>query len=458
MKIKKITAIILMLCLLCAPLLTACGGKGSDACTEKYVILQYTDMKANDVNYTAPEINYIFGENQKGSNTLVGVGYMGPMLLTQSIEQMNEEIETAFDFAEQYNIPIYFQLDDVNNYTDSFGAGAAVKYWEDPSMSEWIAFPEEGEEWGGQKYAQSYKNENGEELPFGGLPRFWYDWGDMRVAKPFPNIASPALKELVVNNLKEGVLNPLVKRYNKLKKAGKAYLFAGMAIGWETHIPNTSGYVGKKVTAITGEVMGENEKGQYGYSALYSLGYNQAKLDAEYAMKGYSSAEEYMKEILYGAIHDYTELLAKTTNDAGIPKEKIYSHIVSMSSIHDATSSWPPIWTAVNDYCTPGFTMNRQSCQADISEILKQISQADSSQSQYGLVEGYDWSYENLSDAEKYLDTVFDSGSRIITCFGWPNVKNKFDTLNNGYVRAVLNWKKGVWETENTWDNSPILM
>ena len=447
---KKIGAIIFALLFSVMPFISGCESEGEDLCMEKYVIIQYTDTYYETVNaQAAMELPFLFGKNDEKSGRLVGAGFIGPMLLNWTIEQMQACINDAFDMAEKYNIPVYFQVDDCNSYADflgSIGDGDEIKYWEHPDMCEWTSFPEEGEEWGGQKRALEYKAQTGNDLPYGGLPRFWFNWGNWLVAKPFPNFASPTLQELVVNNLKEGVLKPLTKRYNRLKKKDKAYLFAGIAIGWETHVPDTSNYKGQTIVNHwnNNEVMREDEQGRYGYAALTSLGYDQKRLETVAALEGVT-VDEKMDSLLWQTIHDYTRLLAKTTYDAGLPKEKIYSHIVSITTAPNVkpSSSWPPIWTAVNEYCTPGFTMNRQSCPYDIAELKRQIQEVIPTQERYGLVEGYDWSYtENLDDAENYLKEIFGSGSHIITCFGWPSsVKN----YKNRYVQAVKNWKYDTW-------------
>ena len=449
MKFKKIAVLFFALCFMVLPAVSGCEKEGEDLCMEKYVIIEYTDTYYETVTAQAPmELPFLFGANDEKTGRLVGAGFIGPMLLNWTIEQMQACINAAFDMAEQYNIPVYFQVDDCNSYTDALGSignGDEVKYWENPAMCEWTSFPEEGETWGGQAEALAYQEQTGKELPYGGLPRFWFNWGNWLVAKPFPNFASPELQELVVNNLKKGVLEPLVKRYNELKKQGKGYLFAGIAIGWETHIPNNEQYKGQTIVNYWNneEVMREDEQNRYGYAALTSLGYDQKRLETMAALEGVT-VDEKMDSLLWQVIHDYTELLAKTAYEAGLPKEKIYSHIVSITTSGvDPSSSWPPIWTAVNDYCTPGFTMNRQSCPYDLDELKKQIKEADSDQEKYGLVEGYDWSYaDSLEDSEEYLQSIFGSGSNIITCFGWPTcVKN----YSNKYVQAVKNWKYDTW-------------
>ena len=208
---------------------TAAENPIKDDMIRKYVTLFFTNKRHEEVAAYLPEMEYLHGKIDENSDRMYAFGVVGPMLLTQSIEEMQEEVNACFDYAEEYGIPVYFQLDDINNYTSYFGSGAAEKFWENPEMCEWIAFPEEGEKYGGER-------------KYGGLPRFWYNWGVWRSTKATPNLASPAFRALVTDNLKRGVLDPLMKRYNKLVSEGKGYLFAGLAVGWETHIPDYSSY------------------------------------------------------------------------------------------------------------------------------------------------------------------------------------------------------------------------
>lgn len=155
MKIKRWAVLLLTACLMSLPLLGGCEKEYEDLRDDKYITMVFTNTHYEEVESYAPEMKYLLGENDPSTGRMYAAGYIGPMLLTQSIEQMQEEVNMAFDMAEKFNIPVYFQLDDINNYTTLFGGDAEVKYWEDPSMCEWIAFPEEGEEYGGQnKYGE----------------------------------------------------------------------------------------------------------------------------------------------------------------------------------------------------------------------------------------------------------------------------------------------------------------
>lgn len=443
MNFKKWMVLCMAVCLFTLPLLGGCQKKElEDTRDDKYIVMQFTNTHYEEVESYAAEMKVLFGENDPASDRMYAAGFMGPMLLTQSIEQMQAEVNTAFDMAEKFNIPVYFQLDDVNNYTTLFGGDAEVKYWEDPSMCEWIAFPEEGEEYGGQN-------------KYGALPRFWYNWGSWRVAHPMPNFASPKLQELIVNNLKEGFLKPLTERYNKLKEEDKAYLFAGVAVGWETHIADyTSNNRQLNLDMnnlprdyATGVQMQEWEVAQYGYSALHSLGYDQAKLDAEAAEKGIDSAQ-HMRNILYQVIHDYSELLAKTVYDAGVPRRKIFTHTVScQTTLNNESTFYPPIWVAVNEYSTPGYTMSPVTCKYDMTKMKQQLFEADPTYNEFACAEGYAAGLDTVEKCDDYFAEMFGNGARVVTCFGYPDVGVPIFEFKRDpsfpYIISTNNWLRG---------------
>ena len=446
MKIKKWMGTLMAVCLFCLPALGGCGEKAlQDTRDDRYITMVFTNTHYEAVESYAPEMKMLLGENDPSSNRMYAAGYIGPMLLTQSIEQMREEVHMAFDMAEKFNIPVYFQLDDINNYTTLFGGDAAVKYWEDPAMCEWIAFPEAGEEYGGQKQ-------------YGELPRFWYNWGSWRVANPVPNFASPKFRELIVHNLKEGFLKPLNERYTQLKKEDKAYLFAGCAVGWETHIPDyTPDNRMLNLNAnnlpkdyATGKPMYEWELAQYGYGALHSLGYDQAKIDAEASERGISS-KQHMKNILYGVIHDYSELLAKTVYDAGVPRTKIYTHTVSCrTTLNNDSTFYPPVWVAVNDYSMPGYTMSPVTCRYDLNVMKKELYEADPTINEFAVAEGYAAGLDTVTKCDAYFQEMFANGARNITAFGYPDVGVPVFEFRRDpdfpYIISTNNWLRGDLE------------
>lgn len=377
----------------------------------QYLILELTNTHYKAVEGYVQDMTALYGKVDPDSERMWAFGMVGPMALNQSIEQMQEVINTGFDIAEKYNVPVYFQMDDCTAYTESFGNDAPIKYYDDPFMSEWIAFPKEGQSWGGEEY--------------GMLPRFWYNWGNWRTTKAYPNFMSPTFRELIQNNITEGILKPLTERYTKLLDEGKGYLYAGMAIGWETAIPTAR----KNITisnlptcSLTGDKMKSWELSQYGYAALHTLGYNDEKLQIEASQKG-MTVSAYTQELLFGVIQNYSEFISKIYADAGIPKRKIFTHIVSTASVNDYESTdEPPIWTAVNPYATPGFTMSPVTCKYDVEVIMQEIQRKDPECFEYGNSEGYGVGLKNTEEEfDEYFAELFGGNCRIVTVFGYTD-------------------------------------
>ncbi len=438
---------------------------------DRYIILMFTNKRHGTVKTFLDEMKELYGKNEPSRKRFYGFGLIGPMLLTQSAEEMREEMEAGFSYAEEYDLPVYFQLDDVNNYTKHYGCGAKLKYYEHPEMCEWTCFPEEGERYGGEK-------------KYGALPRFWYNWGHWCCATAFPNIASPELREYIVSQMKTGVLEPLTAWLEKLKKEGREYLFAGMSVGWETHIPDYSPdnpllYVDREnlpvnfISIRTEEqwkerTVGQREKNSkdeyynpdreprmhlweasaYGYSALHTLGYNEERLRKEAAERGVSY-DERRKEILYGVIHDYSRLLSKTARDAGIPREKIMTHITGNASFTGKENPFtPPVRCAVNEYSTPGFTMSPLTCRYDLSVMLEKIREADPGQPYFAVAEGYAAGLHGEAEADAYFKEMFGNGALVVTAFGYGDPPTQYFTFERtkefGYNIAVNRWLAGV--------------
>ena len=437
MKGKK-SLIIWMLLLMVSAGSFSCSAKGNNN-MDQYLVLMLTNRHYEEIEAFLPEMKYLYGENDPERKRLYAFGMPGPMLLTQSVEEMQEQIYAGFEMAEKYDIPVYFQLDDVTNYTTYFGSGAELKFYEHPEMCEWVQFPEEGETYGGEK-------------AYGMLPRFWFNWGQWRYSPAFPNLASEELKAFVKEQLTEGVLTPLNECLERLETEGKEYLFAGMSMGWETHIPDYSEdnpllIVEKENLPIafrTSDQMQEWEAGAYGYAALTSLGYDQEKLEEEAEQMGLS-AEEWRKQLLYEVIHDYSEFLCKTAWDAGIPREKLFTHMVSNASYSGQENPFtPPIWCAVNDYSIPGFTMSPVTCKYDISVIKEEIQKADPDMEYWGNVEGYAAGVNEEADAWEYFQEMFGQGALVVSAFGYGDPPTQYFTFERtedfGYTKAARRW------------------
>ena len=90
MKIKRWAVLLLTACLMSLPLLGGCEKEYKDLRDDKYITMVFTNTHYEEVESYAPEMKYLLGENDPSTGRMYAAGYIGPMLLTQSIEQMQE--------------------------------------------------------------------------------------------------------------------------------------------------------------------------------------------------------------------------------------------------------------------------------------------------------------------------------------------------------------------------------
>jgi hypothetical protein len=419
--------------------------KPQNTLSEKYIVFFLTNTsvdQADSINqgkdantsYTfVGELPQIFGSVKKDNPYKYAFGLPGPMLLTQSVSQMQYEINKAFDIAEKYDVPVYFQLDDCNNYTTEFGSAASPKYYENPDWCEWVAFPQGSETWGGQSN--------------GRLPYYWFNWGSWMHAQAFPAFQSTGFRSFVLSQLNDGVLEPLMARYKKLVSEGREYLFAGLAVGWETHIPDYStgntllnvSTSNLPVNILLGDTMKVWEASKYGYNSLSKLGYT-----------------SYNRQALYQVIHDYSQLLAETIYEAGIPRHKIFTHMVGFMSSNTSlqTTFAPPIWAAVNQYSIPGYTLSPASCPYNLSTLVSNITTADNSQQYFACAEGYSRGVDTTyQQSDNYFNSMFGNGAALVTVFGWGREASTSafavsHSLTSPFVLAAKKWLN-KWEFTN---------
>ena len=396
----------------------------------KYVTYMITNKNVDEIESYIQRMKAIHGENDATKGRMYAFGVPGPFPLSQSVEEMRAMVEKCFTLAEKYNVPVFFQVDDMTNYInlgswaeEQFGNDSLVKFYEHPEMCEWVAFPEEGEEYGGQN-------------AYGRLPRWYFNWGDEASTTACPNLASPQFRELLQYQMQEGFLKPLAAKLKTLKASGKSYLFAGCNIGWETQIPD---YSADSLLSSGMKTLEDWEKTEYGYAALHTLGYTAESLAAEAAVLG-KTTEQHRKDILYGVIHDFIEFVAKLVYDAGIPRDLIYTHTIANGTVDDQYDTMmPPLWVAINDYSTPGYTMANGNW--DQTELVNTLSSYG--KTEYIIAEGYKNGYNgSYVAARNYISTQFKANCRNITAFGYDQ-EDTADKSADNFECAVNAWLGG---------------
>lgn len=371
-----------------------------------------------DVESNVAALRKRLGPIEPSSRRMYGYGVQQIRVLSRSVAVIAADVESAMDAAEKHEVPVWLHIDPYYAWgadTETRPQDApAVKFWEHPQMREWAEFPA------------------GEELPRH-IPRLWFNWGQWcSPVAAVPAIGSPKFVEFARSQLAEGVLKPLAARLEKWGREGRAHLFAGINIGWETHLPayprswaQVAARQGEAIAAahprhLRGLAMDRRIPGlQLGYASLHWRGWDEAKLLAAAKQAGRSSGEQF-RQLCYEAIHDYMEALARECHDRGVPADRIYTHIVALATVEAPTTNTPPIWTAVNRFSVPGFTMdNRGAAKYRLATLVEEVANAPGSRrAGFGAVETYvslaGRTY--VTDAETYLKEInelFDAGARV---------------------------------------------
>src|SRR5216683_560989 len=196
--------------------------------------------------------------------------------------------------------------------------------------------------------------------------------------------------------------------------------------------------------------MTEEERGvQFGFASLYARGWTQQKIQETSAKTG-KSVEDVTTELLFQVIHDYTSFFAQTVHDAGIPKERSYTHGVAWEPVPDKllpgawmrkSSRVPPIWVNVNPYSRPGYTAG--AGQFDSDSLVK-LLRAAGAQDGWGAVEAYVRGVESEDAFGGYLSQLFGSGARMVDIFGWTAAGSPYDPKRApGAIRSIHSWLEG---------------
>lgn len=137
---------------------------------------------------------------------------------------------------------------------------------------------------------------------------------------------------------------------------------------------------------------------------------------------------------------------AKACHDAGVDREKVYTHIVALSTDNPANTFMPPIWTAVNPYSTPGFTMdNKGGAKYDMARLKEELVAAPGSRGAvFANVETYFGLGSNkyVIDAESYkeeIDTLFGDGATAMVVYGTFPFGSKTPAAG---IAAIKTWLK----------------
>jgi hypothetical protein len=296
---------------------------------------------------------------------------IGPLAFDHTDSQLRQMITNAFEIALEQDIAVGFHID------DSMFWARRSDLWEDPANVEWI-------DWEGTP-------NTGRRLDWGVEPTW---------ISPQMCFNSPAIQE-AVRHLGNVIGSAISDGIATLDTQGKAELFAGVIVGWETQIGR------------------DFETNQYlGYCALTNRGFSREEppQDLDYELEQ--------------VVQEFIELWAGGIAEAGVNSEAIYSHTAVVSrQTYEGTGEQPPItYSQINHFApplvsfgghyNPGFSTYPQVGLMDqlYDELERHGSPAWASAEGTNLHPGLLTSGGSM---ETYLAWMFNHGATLVNIFGW---------------------------------------
>jgi hypothetical protein len=305
-------------------------------------------------------------------NRILGFA-VGPIAMDQGEDDARSVIRDAFDIALETDMAVALHLDDYMFWAQArLPGGRLLRGTEGTTeWKDWSRTPAEGLEIG---WLPNVK------LP----PQMCYE--------------SPEVKEYVIYWTRAVIGQEIKKQFDRLAQAGKAKLFAGVIVGWESNLA-------------------------CGYCSLSHLRYDAQNPPADF---------DHQREQV---LQRHIERWAKGIYDSGTPSDLIFTHLgpISKRDYDKLITTFPrsrireipqstafrAFWTAFNGYSRPGF-----SAYAD-DGTFEDIYQAvrDYGRGAWAMAEGTN-AIPGLPPArssltwETYLARSFNHGARIVDLFG----------------------------------------
>jgi len=299
---------------------------------------------------------------------------VGPLALDYSDAQLRKIVEWTFDVASKYKIAVGLHIDDSKFWMNR------SDLWRDPANVEWL-------DWKRTPNTGQYLN-----------------WGQPWKLAPQACFNSPAMiKE--AQRITRDVIGPAIAAgIADLRRSGDEALFAGVIVGWETAI-------GRDFDT------GRN----LGYCALTNLGYSA------------NSPPPDFDRALESVVQSWIETWSSGLADAGVPSNKIYSHIAfspkkRFDEAHGAESGsysrsvlHTPPWVAFGETHRAGFSTYPNADR--FNELYAALKAHEDSA--WASAEGADVDIETgpprIPDEimEDYLARMFNHGATLTNVFGW---------------------------------------
>ena len=314
----------------------------------------------------------------------------GPLTLDQTDDELREIIQEAFRIADEKEVAVALHID------DSMFWVRRSDLWKDPKNVEWT-------DWQGTVHPQRYVGwVSGPKL----APQMCYN--------------SPTLRKEISRIAREVIGAEVNKGIAVLRGKRKEHLFAGVIAGWETHLADFSTYGGEDPHLVEQMKRDGSPRLRIGYNALANLGFSQANPPKD------------MQRELDQVVHDWAEYWAKELNQAGIPKDRIYTHFASNSCD----------WKAFNAYSRPGFSAYDTGQLAAAYQAL-----VENGGTHWAVVEGTNLDEFSLGVTwEAYLSGIFNHGGTLATIFAWHEKEGSpygRATNSKGAIAAYTKFLKG---------------
>jgi len=312
-------------------------------------------------------------------------------------------IEQAFKVAKDYNLAVYFALD------TNYGETPNIWNWFDPSQDGYNPANKKNVEWtdwdGTPTKARYNLQGSGAKLP----PVMCYN--------------SPEVLSQSAYLATTVIAPPILKGIADLTSVGKENLFAGITVGMEPSLDNYS-VIDQLDPAIARHMDQDGAaKVRLGYCALTNLGYSASNPPASYP------------DALAAINNDYTTYWAKELVTAGIPKDKLYTHVPADADALQVQYTNAPIGIAFNEYSRPGFTTYAAGPIADNFDSLYQTL-AEHGSPHWGATETSPTSVTGKPlNPENFLAWHYNHGADLM-------VINTADTSAGGQVVG-----KDIWSS-----------
>ena len=315
---------------------------------------------------------------------------IGPLMFDLSDDQLRAYIREAFQVAEEKEVAVAFHIDDSmfwNNRKDLSSVKDNVEW------SDWT----------------------GTVVPHRIIG--WVIDGRPVLAPPMC-YNSPAITNEARRLARDVIGSEIKNNIDRLHAMGKPYLFAGVIAGWETRMQDDS-----------------HPQVFYGYCALHNLGYGAARPPADVDLA------------LEGVVRDWVKVWTRGLRDAGIPRDRIYTHngtaradapTFLRNPVRDFYKDARPSVTAFNEYSYPGFTHSAAS-PGGFTQIYKLL--AAKNNPPWGISEGSGVSQSNpfRNDSkgssesgsydplmEQFLAGAMNHGAIYVNIYGWSHEDDAF--------------------------------